>query len=258
VILVKSHGIAKLALGVLIGGLGVLLVLWFAENYFGDQAALSLLDALTKLVPPLVASFAGATAAFYYNAHKDRQTKGGEEISAGNLAMFHLHQMYSVLATFQKHFIDPIRQDPERWINMDSPAVPGMIRPVEFDFVDLAFLLNDPPPTSPAPQVLSDLLFIQERFRTFTQVVDSRTRFIVEAAEARSKITVSSGTSAAQALLMATRSSGLQQRLSAVADDLVARVDRDMADVRDLIGRLRNALVELHPTGAFIELKFQA
>jgi len=235
----------------------VLLAFWLADSYLQNNATGFIADVLTKLAPPLAGAFGGATAAFYYSAHKDRQTKHSSEISAGNFAMFRLHEIYSILATFRQHFINPVRQDPERWIKMDSPAVPGMIQPVEFDFEALAFLLNDPRPTSPAPQILSDLLFAQERFRVFTQVVDARTRFLIEAAAARSNITIAPGASAAQALVMATFNSGLQQRLAAVTDDVIERVDESMTEIRNLLSRLRQILLDLHPAGAFIELKFQ-
>ena len=81
----------RFGLGVLIGGLGILLALWLADSYFRSDAAGFIADVLTNLVPPLAGAFGGATAAFYYNAHKDREARRSSEVSAGNLAMFRLH-----------------------------------------------------------------------------------------------------------------------------------------------------------------------
>ena len=55
----------RLGVGVLIGGLVVILFFWGVDAY--AQGTL-LGEVLTKLAPPLAGAFAGATAAFYYNA----------------------------------------------------------------------------------------------------------------------------------------------------------------------------------------------
>jgi hypothetical protein len=99
----------------------------------------------------------------------------------GNLGLFHIHRMYTLVDQFRTQYVEPVRANVNRWFEMASPP-PGMMQVPQFRAEDLGFLLDDPRHDSPAPQALSDFAYAQERLRIFVELADLRSAAIVSEA----------------------------------------------------------------------------
>lgn len=211
-------------------------------------------ELVSKFMPPLLATFAGAAAAFYFALRQQRIARQQVQISAGNFAIFRLHEMYTIATNFRQHFIKPHRSDPDRWLNMNSPP-PGMVRRIGFKFEDLGFFLDHPSPKNPAAQVLSDLLFIEERFRIAIDILDLRARVIVEEVIPFLGKLVTPGATPAEAVR--DFNPRAYRQLVSLTDELITRMDDIVAQLDRLYPRLRGALLFIHSKGNFVELKFE-
>ncbi len=209
---------------------------------------------VTKAIPPLAASFAGAVAAYSFSVYKDRQATAKIQIAAGNTAIFTLHHMYTVLSTLRDRYINPHRTDANRWLTMDTPA-PGLMQNITFDVDSLVFFLNHPSKDSPAAQVLSDLLFLGEQFRMIVALIDRRgTTIGEEVLPALRAMTLPSPANPPAAI--ATFQPNLHRRLVTLTDEIVSRVDSGITELDHMYPRLQSALRLLHPKGNFMELNF--
>ena len=241
--------------GIVIAAIVAFLFLSYGVYESLDKATNQYLGAfMTKVIPPLAAAFAGAIAAYLFALNKDRVEEERKQISAGNFAIFKLHHMYTVLSTIKSRYIDPTRADPDRWFSMNTPA-PDFVKEISFDLDRLGFFLDHPSDQNPGGQVLSDLLFLGEQFRTVVGLLDERGRVIGEdVIPALRQITIPTpGTPAAA---VRTSFPAYHGRLVGLTDALVARVDDLLLELEKMYPRLQAALKFLLPKGNFIELKF--
>jgi hypothetical protein len=241
--------------GVVVAAIVAFLFLSYGVYESIDKATDQYLSALlTKVIPPLAAAFAGALAAYLFALNKDRLAEENKQISAGNFAVFKFHHMYTVLETIKVRYIDPTRADPNRWLSMNTPA-PGFVREISFDLERLGFFLDHPSEDNPGGQLLSDLLFLGEQFRTVIGILDERGRVIGEdVIPALRKITIPSPGTPAEALQ--TFFPAYHHRLVGLTDELVTRVDDLILELGKLYPRIQSTLKFLLPRGNFTTLNF--
>ena len=241
--------------GIAIAAILTFLFLSYSVYESLDKAIDQYLSALaTKVIPPLFAAFAGALAAYLFAVNKDHAEDEREQIGAGNFAVFKVHHMYTVLSTIKSRYIDPTRSDPDRWFSMNTPA-PGFVREISFDLEPLSFFLDHPSDRNPGGQLLSDLLFLGEQFRTIVGMLDERGRLIgEEVIPALHKITIP--TPGTPAVAVRTFFPAYHHRLVGLTDDLVTRVDELVLELEKLYPRLQSTLKFLLPRGKFITLNF--
>ncbi len=241
--------------GTVIAAILAFLFLSYCAYEILDKATDQYLSALmTKVAPPLFAAFAGALAAYLFAVNREHAAEERDHISAGNFAVFTLHHMYTVLSTIKSHYIDPTRADPDRWLSMNTPA-PGFVREISFDLEALNFFLDHPSERSPGGQLLSDLLFLGEQFRTIIRMLDERGRLIgEEVIPALHKLTIPTSGTPAEAVR--TVFPAYHHRLIRLTNDLVTRVDDLVLELEKIYPRLQSALKFLLPRGKFMTLNF--
>ncbi|NWG86622.1 MAG: hypothetical protein HXY26_03770 [Hydrogenophilaceae bacterium] len=73
----------------------------------------------------LVASFAGAWAAFTFESHRRKREKEERNVGAGNRAIYTVYSQWNVLEQYRKEVLEPFRTRDDAWLNMAAhPAAP--------------------------------------------------------------------------------------------------------------------------------------
>ena len=123
----------------------------------------------------LVASFAGAWAAFKFQAHEKKSAQTEREISSGNRAIFTVYALWNVLEQFRKEVMEPYRGRPDAWLNLAAhPAPPVSVE--RFQTNDLQFLLE-----RENASVFVSLMLEEQRFNLAIDLIRSRSDLVLNA-----------------------------------------------------------------------------
>lgn len=128
-------------------------------------------DLLIQFVTSFGATAFGAWAAFRFNIHQSKKKIKDEQAAAANRALFILLAQLNQLADIKRKFIDPVIDDPARFVNMQ--ALPPLENPTpRLDIQNLDFLLQ-----TKHRQLLLDLQIEEERYREAIQALNLRSTF---------------------------------------------------------------------------------
>lgn len=122
----------------------------------------------------LVASFAGAWAAFKLQAHEKKEDHERRNVGAGNRAIYDVYAFWNALENFRKEVLEPFRGRPDAWLNLAAhPAVPAGVD--RFDASTLQFLLEEG-----HASVFAALMLEERRFYLAIELIQSRSQLVLE------------------------------------------------------------------------------
>lgn len=209
-------------------------------------------DVLNWLVT-LAAAFAGAWAAFRFHAHQTTKSKAQENIAAGNRALVTLVQHLNTLKLYQNDFIDPLRDQPGRHIEM-QPTLPFRDDELILDVRSLEFFLG-----TSQQRVVLDLILEENRYREAIKTINERSRHLLAVVQPKlSAAGLKAGTPYSEREIRDALGEFDYGHLKSVTDAVFLHVDLTIESLSSMKDRLREALIKAYPNGIFINYQLLA
>ena len=128
---------------------------------------------IVAILATLVASFAGAWAAFLLESQRRAREARDRNIGAASRAIYTIFNLWNTLEQYRKEVLEPYRGKPDSWLNVAAnPAIPKGDH--AFQAGDLQFLLQ----TSQA-QVYAGLFLEEQRFSLAIDLIRTRSDLVL-------------------------------------------------------------------------------
>lgn len=208
-------------------------------------------DVLTVLAS-LVASFAGAWAAFRFENHRRVTEEKKKNIGAGNRAIYGVYALWNVLEQFRKEVLEPYRGRPDAWLNLAAHAAPP-IATDRFQTADLQFLLEQG-----QASIFAALMLEEQRFNLAIDLIRSRSDLVLNAVFPK-MAAAGFGVGQAQSQDAVEEALGIDlcHKLKQITASIFQNVDEDLASLRSVYIDLRKALEGLYPGQKLLQVIFQ-
>ncbi len=209
----------------------------------------TLLVGSAGVVATLIAAFAGSYSAYLLSARREDAKHLEAQAAAGNRALFTLGQQLNRLVNIQNQFINPVRTDPARAINM-RPVGPIDSEPLVVRVESIMFLLE-----SGHADMLFRLTLEQDWYDTVEAVTQRRSQLHydeVQPALNRAGI-VEYATWPMEQILQALGPM-LFSRVSRMTEDIIQSVDKVILSNSAIANELHAALKRQFPNTKFVEV----
>ena len=207
-------------------------------------------DVLAALIA-LIASFAGAWAAFRFESRRRKSEEDEKRIGAANRAIYVVYHYWNILEQFRKEVLEPHRDRPDAWLNLAAhPAVP--VPTDSFLPNDLQFLLQ-----VEKAEVYVALMLEEQRFLLALGLIKARTQLVLnEVFPKMSAAGIGLGRPVLQDRVEAVLGVGVTHQLKEITAALYKNVDEDLASLRATHDQLRSAMKSLYPCKKFLQVSF--
>jgi hypothetical protein len=206
------------------------------------------------LVAPTIAAglgtVAGASIAFWVERHKRKVTQEDERVTATNIAIFALAQIWNDLESYQRADIEPQRTKPDRWYTLLPRPLPA---PPSFDSSTLAYLFELP---GEAPNLPIRVHFEISRYASICETATERNRIHNEEAQpALEKVNSTyEGTGPLRdRLIRYFKGPRVVVTLEGLTEDLVSMIDDSVASIPSTASDLRETAKALFPERQIIQ-----
>jgi len=208
---------------------------------------------IVAILATLVASFAGAWAAFLLESQRRHREQADRNVGAGSRALYTIFNLWNTLEQFRKEVLEPYRNRPDAWLNM--AAHPAMsVGEQRFSAGDLQFLLQ-----SPHAQVYAGLFLEEQRFDLAISLIRERSELILNQAFPRMAAAgFGVGRQFPQEAVEQALGIDLTHKLKAITAALYTNVDEDLASLRSRHDELRSAMKQLYPRRKVLQVVFGA
>lgn len=200
----------------------------------------------------LVASFAGAWAAFRFQTYQKRDEESQKAVGAGNRAIYTVFALWNVLEQYRKEVLEPYRGRPDAWLNLAAHPAPP-VKVDRFQSSDLQFLLE----RGQAP-VFAALMLEEQRFNLAVDLIRSRSELVLNAVFPRM---ASAGFKVGQPQTLEDVEEALGEdvchQLKQVTSAIYQNVGEDLASLRVMYADLRKGMQSLFPESRFVEVVFE-
>ena len=130
-------------------------------------------------IPTLLAAFVGALFAFKLEENRRKVEQQKKNISACNKAIYILSKQYGILLELQIKIIEPVRDSPEQWREMEP--VPYMdYKDIKLNIEELLFFQD-----TPHKDILYRLLEAEKKFHGTIDTFNKRSQFFLEEVQPR-------------------------------------------------------------------------
>lgn len=211
------------------------------------SAAIESLD-LTNAVATIASAFIGSLSAFLLATKREERELKKRRAEAGNRALFALGRQLNTLETIKRQFVDPVRQDPARFLSMRAFMATDQ-HPHQVDLSSLEYLLE-----TEDREVLFTVLLEQERFETATLALKYRSQLHMD--EVQPKLAangIQSGGLYSLQQIQAALGARLYAMIVEATDIAIKNVDDYIASNIKCSEDLRNALKRVFPQRKFIQ-----
>ena len=207
-------------------------------------------DVLSALAT-LVASFAGAWAAFKFQTYQKRDEEDQKAIGAGNRAIYTVFALWNVLEQYRKEVLEPYRGRPDAWLNLAAHPAPP-VKVDRFQSSDLQFLLE----RGQAP-VFAALMLEEQRFNLAVDLIRSRSELVLNAVFPKM---AAAGFRVGKPQTLNDVETALGEdvchQLKQITAAIYQNVGEDLLSLRDLYAQLRTGMQTLFPKRKFVEVVF--
>jgi hypothetical protein len=208
-------------------------------------------DVLAALTT-LVASFAGAWAAFKFQTLEKDAAQNEKEVGAGNRAIYAVYALWNVLEQFRKEVLEPHRDTPGAWLNLAAhPAPPVQVD--RFQSSDLQFLLE-----RGHADVFAALMLEEQRFNLAIDLIKSRSDLVLKRVF---PLMGAAGFKVGKPQTLGDIENALGEDVCHQLKELTAmiyqNVDEDLASLLSLYTQLRQALQAMFPARKFVRVVFE-
>lgn len=201
----------------------------------------------------LVASFAGAWAAFRFEGWRRKTEEEKKNVGAGNRAIYGVYGFWNVLEQYRKEALEPFRARPDdAWLNLAAHPTPPSATD-RFQTADLQFLLENG-----QPSIFAALMLEQQRFDLAMGLIAGRSRLILESVFPK-MAAAGFAVGKSQDLADVERALGIDlcHQLQQMTGAIYQNVDEDLASLRNVYDDLRSALKTIYPKRKFIQIVFE-
>ena len=208
-------------------------------------------DVLAALTS-LVATFAGAWAAFRFEGRRRTTEEERKNVGAGNRAIYGVYGLWNVLEQYRKEALESFRGRPDAWLNLAAhPAPPSATD--RFQTADLQFLLE----TGQA-SMFAALMLEQQRFDLAMALIHNRSELVLKSVFPR-MAAAGFPVGKPQDLADVERVLGIDlcHQLQQITQAIYQNVDEDLASLRKAHDDLRKALETIYPERKFIQIIFE-
>ena len=214
----------------------------------GDKLPIS--EIITGIIT-LIAVYAGASFAFKLQQENDERDKTVKQVASTNRAIYTLSDIWNIQKQYQEEIIKPFRERDDAWLNM-SPTLPGIHEKIKFNVESLDYLLS-----SGKPEVYTELLLEEKKYRIVTSIIEERSNLIFE--KVRPKIEsfgINNGDKVDQQALEKGLGSDLTNRLQNMTKAIIKNIDENIESLIKLHEKSQNYFKEIYPDEKFIKVSF--
>lgn len=199
----------------------------------------------------LIASFAGAWAAFRFESQGRIAEERKKNIGAGNRAIYSVYALWNVLEQFRKEVLEPYRSHPDAWLNLAAHPSPP-IATDRFQTADLQFLLE-----KDQAGVFAALMLEEQRFNLAIDLIRSRSDLVLnDVFPKMAAAGFSVGHIQNQDAVEKALGVDLCHKLKQITASIFQNVDEDLTSLRSVYVDLRKALERLYPGQTFLQIIF--
>jgi len=236
-------------------GIGVALVgtepLPYAPTVPDPETVLKIGANQVNPLATLIASFAGAWAAFKLQSIDKSREIDRSNIAAANRALMVMMQQANELKLYQKDNIDPQRDHPGRHLSIQA-TLPFDLDTLRFDFTSVDFLSS-----ATEQQLLFELSIEERRYIEALKAINARSEMLLT--EVQPKLLTTgfndsvgyTGTQFISALGQPT-----YNKLQRLTDDVIYHVDRTNESICAMKDKFRTAAQKRYPKAKFVNFEF--
>ncbi len=214
------------------------------------EIILQVLRVAVPAVATLIAAFFGAWFAYRLQDKAKVREERASNISAANRVLFTVFQQINSLTLLQRDIIDPVRNHPMKFIAM-QPVMPEQQEDIQFDFSSLGFLLN-----TKHKQIVLDLFIEQQRFREAIKAISYRSALHIQQVQpSLERAGIQEGVDYTIEELGKVLGPRLYKTLQHATDQIIYYVDRTIASIDEVKGKMIKAFKELYPEGEFLNFE---
>jgi len=235
-----------------------IVILFFINCVFFTQPFGTLVASITKLfsvkdylagIGTIAASFAGALFAFQFATRQRREKEIDDNVTAGNLALFSLMEIWTFQKQYQRNAVEPFRGRPDVWLNFPLTQ-PLASRDVSLDAKSLSFLLQS------HSQIFQEIILEESRFKSLADIISRRnllmsTQAIPRLEAARLNI----GQQIPDQQMRQILGPSIANQLQILTNSLIEFVDENVVSSFAAFEKLRVALAQRYPTQKFIRVQ---
>jgi hypothetical protein len=199
----------------------------------------------------LVSTFFGAYFAFLFERRKRYSEQAEKNIDALNRALFTLTVMWDTLRQYQRDYLNPMRERPDRWLNLTSHPLAAQHEGIQFEPGQLYFLLTK------KGTCFANVMLQERRFKLAVGMIQHRTQVMLNEAFPRLR-NVPKNSLMSEAEAERLLGIGITQQLKQFTDQIYEFVDEDLPSIEATFNELRAAAKDLYPKGKFIGNDFNA
>lgn len=208
---------------------------------------------IAAILATLVASFAGAWAAFLLESQRRKREAIDRNVGAANRAIYTLFNLWNILEQYRKEVLEPYRSKPDAWLNLAAnPTIPTGEH--TFQAGELQFLLE-----SAQASVYAALLLEEQRFAIAIDLIRTRSDLVLNQVFAKmANAGVPVGKNLAERDVENILGIDLTHKLKQITAAIYKNVDEDLASLKVQHDQLREAMKSLYPKRKSLQIVFQA
>jgi len=208
-------------------------------------------DILAALVT-LIATFAGAWAAFRFESRRRKTEEDEKRIGAANRALYVIYQYWNLLEQFRKEVLEPHRGRQDAWLNLAAhPAAP--VATDRFQPNDLQFLLQ-----VERADTYVTLMLEEQRVLLALNLITARSSLVLNEVFPRmAGAGIGVGQPIASDQLEHILGVDVTHKLKEITTSLFKNVDEDLVSLRAAHDKLRSTMKALYPSMKFLQVIFE-
>jgi len=222
---------------------------WILQGQHWDV----LLTSYVPVLATLVAAFYGAKYAFQFQKDKEKEDSKRHNVINGNAAIFTLMRMICALRDIQKQIIDPARDRPLRFIQM-QPALHFIIDEIKLNVESLYFLLE-----TEDRNLLAELVTEAARYHTAMGAFNERSRIHREEVQPLlEQAGIVQGGDYSHEQIEGAIGNRLYITIQQSTEETINLVDDAIISLKPFADRLRASLKKQYPTATIIGFELTA
>jgi hypothetical protein len=200
---------------------------------------------LTSYVPvlaTLVAAFLGAKYAFQFQKDKEKEESQKRNVINGNSVIFNIMRMTTTLKNIQKQIIDPARDLPLRFIQM-QPNLVSITDEIKLNIETLYFLLE-----TEERNILSELVTEEARYWSAIHALSERSRIhLNEVQPLLERAGIVEGGEYSIGQIEQALGNRLFVTIQRSTEDAIKHVDKTVQSLKGVADKLRASLKNIYP-----------
>lgn len=207
---------------------------------------------IVAILATLVASFAGAWAAFLIESQRRKGEAIDRNLGAANRAIYTLFNLWNILEQYRKEVLEVYRAKPDAWLNLAAnPTIP--VGEHTFQATELQFLLQ-----SPHAGIYAALLLEEQRFAIAIDLIKEWSDLVLNQVFTKMAAAgVPVGKSLVEQDVENILGIDLTHKLKQITAAIYTNVDQDLGSLMEQHYALRVAVKSLYPKRKVLQILFQ-